>query len=138
MALIVGNNSWVTVIEADSYLADKYDVSGWSTAAKDQLLVTAFYRIFTNPDLSILKTSTNERVKWAQIELAYWLLANGEDFEKRESLRAMGVTSIKIDDFAETYKDSYFILPSIVSNLLQSYLTSSYFGLIKRDVENFI
>lgn len=135
--LTVGTNSWVTIAEADSYIADMYSNTGWAAADKDKLLITAFRRIYTCPDFSIAKTSTNELVKWAQIELAFWLLKNNNDMQKREALQSMNITSVRIDDMSESY-DKGFILPPIVKNMLKDFASGSHIGVIDREVENYI
>jgi hypothetical protein len=44
MALIKGTNSYVTVLEADTYFSDRLDVTAWTSASEDrksQALITA-------------------------------------------------------------------------------------------------
>jgi hypothetical protein len=137
MGLILHDNSWVTIAEADTYLSDKFGASAWLLSTdKAALLITSFREIYFNPDFSIPKTSTNEAVKSAQIELAFWLLNYDVDRDKREALQIMGVTSAKADDTQENY-NCKFILPPFVTNLLSGFLTGSCIARIKREVKHY-
>jgi len=138
MSLILHTNSWVTIAEADNYLSDKFGASAWSLSTeKEALLVTAFYEIYTTPNITIPKNSTNERVKWAQIELAFWLLQHDQDRGIRESLQVMGVTSAKADDTQENY-NCKFILPPTIANLLSDFMSGLQIGHVNRKIKHYL
>jgi hypothetical protein len=138
MGLILHTNSWVTIAEADTYLNDKCNASAWSTCTqKESFLVTAFRTIYSHPGISIEKTSTNERVKWAQIEMAYWLLQHDKDNDIREALQVMGVTSAKADDTQETY-NCKFLLPPVVENLIIDFVSGIQIGHMKRKIKHYL
>lgn len=136
MGLILHTNSWVTVIEADIYLTDKPNTANWlASTQKEKYLIEAFFEIYTSPNFSIPKTSTDERVKWAQIELAYWNFKYGEDKEKREALQMMGVTSAKADDTQEDY-NCKFVSSPIITGLLSDFLTGAYNARFHRKIKH--
>ena len=139
MGLILHSNSWVTIAEADNYLNDKFGASAWLLSLeKEALLITAFYEIYTSPGVSIEKISTNERVKWAQIEMAFWLLKHDNDRDVREALQIMGVTSAKADDTQENY-NCKFLLPPVVTNLIIDFTTGGMqIGRIKRKIKHYL
>ena len=139
MALTVGTNSWVTVIEADNYLSDKFGADGWSALSnnvKEQCLVTAFWWLYTYPGLNVPKTSTNEKIKTAQIELAWWVYNNYPEFEKRGVLIASGVEDFTLSKWKE--KLGKQDLPYFILNLIFELLTDTggFFPTFNRDLEN--
>jgi hypothetical protein len=138
MGLILHENSWVTIAEADIYLADKAGASAWPLSTeKVALLITAFREIYMSPLFSIPKTSTNERVKAAQIELAFWLMDYNEDRGKREALQIMGVTSAKADDTQENY-NCKFVMPNFITDILSGFMTGSTIAKFHRKVDHYI
>ena len=139
MGLVVGTNSWVTVAEADSYLADKFGASAWSGLAnsiKEQSLITAFWWIYNNPNYNIAKSSTAEKVKNAQIELAWWIYNYYEEYRKREALISSGVKKFRIGEFSEDLNNQS--LPKIVTDMLEDELTNlgGSFPTVSRDFSN--
>lgn len=92
MSLVVGQNSWVTLQEADDYFAtrigaDKY----WDNSQnnKEKALVTAFRQLKVAYDLQA--DNTDENVKYAQCEQALFLIAFSDEIFRRTSLQAQGI-----------------------------------------------
>lgn len=128
MGLVKYQNSWVTIIEAENYLADKVDAIIWTTnpSLNSNYLIEAFWLIYSSKMFSIAKTNTSEKVKNAQCEMAFWLKENWKDYNKRKALQDMGVKEFNIDTFRENYKDNSFgIFPNIVTGLLTDYIASA-------------
>jgi hypothetical protein len=139
MSLILHVNSWVTIAEADNYLSDKFGASAWSLSAeKSQLLITAFYEINAEPTISISPTSTDQKVKNAQIEMAFWLMVYGADRDKRDALQTMGVVKAKADDTEEDYNGKCK-LPGVVLGLLSDFTTAGLqIGRFKRKIKHYL
>lgn len=134
MGLVVGTNSWVTIAEADSYIANKINSDSWTAIDKAKYLISAFYAIYTSPDLNIPKDSTNEKVKIAQMELAYWFLDNYTAWTKRQALQNMGVTEFRADGISEVYNNKGS-LPFYILDMLKDFKTGSTIATFERDVE---
>lgn len=134
MGLVVGSNSWVTIAEADSYIADKINSGLWLTTDKAKYLISAFYAIYTSPDLNIAKESTNEKVKIAQIELAFWFIDNYNAWMKRQAIQGMGVTQFTADGIHESYNNKGS-LPLFILDMLTDFKTGSTIATFERDVE---
>jgi len=138
MALTVGTNSFVTVLEADAYLAEKYGIgTDWTAlliAEKEQALITAYRWIMSLSDYSISPTSTAIKVKEAQIELAIYIVRDYSEYLKRRSLYSQGVRNFKISKWSETLKKAG--LPFEVENLLFDYLTGGEFPEFNRDLND--
>jgi hypothetical protein len=126
MSLLVGVNSWVTTAEADAYLGDKWGVgaewTGLTTTEKEQALVTSYRWIQGLRQYNISPSSTNENVKNAQIELAYYIVENYTQHKKRTALYAQGVRDFSISKWKEKLEKAG--LPSEVEGLLKDFLTN--------------
>ena len=136
-AIIINNNSWVTLAEANSYLLEKIGADDWATAAnalKEQCLISAFRWInrLTNYSISVV---TNN-VKYAQIELAWYLYNYYDTHAKHEALNAQGVKEFRISKFHEALRGKTE-LPDTVKDLLEDYdlYSGGYLPLIEREVE---
>jgi hypothetical protein len=138
MALAVGVNSWVTRSEADTFMADQLSAASWaamSNAQKDQSLVTAFWKIYGNKNYTISKTSTDEKVKAAQILTASYIYENFDSLKKRLALQGQGVSDFTISKFSETLKDGSW-LPVDVKDLLDSFASSFHmFATVDRELD---
>lgn len=137
MALTVGTNSWVTVAESNLYLADKYGAGDWAgltDAVKEQLLITAFWTIYSSPDYTIAKTSTNELVKNAQIETAWFMYTYDSEIWKRLALQGIGVTEFEISEFREKLSKGSPI-PLIASGMLEDFSTYAGSALFERELD---
>lgn len=135
MALIIGTNSFVTLTEANNYLDSKFGAGGWSAlpdATKEQLLVTAFRWLVS---LGIAKTSTDENIKWAQIELAWWSYNYLSEYEDRGALLASGVTKFQLSKWEEELSSQG--LPTIVKDLIADAINvGGFFPTMSRELEN--
>jgi len=137
MALTVGTNSWVTVVESNLYLADKYGASEWvalTTPVKEQLLITAFYAIYSDPDYTISLSATAILLKSAQIETAWYLYENNDDIKKRTALQSMGVIEFQIGGFKEKYAKADRI-PQIAKNMLEGFVADAGIALFERELD---
>jgi hypothetical protein len=139
MAVIKFTNSWVTVNEADDYLNNMFGADAWSSltlVVKEKCLITAFRWIYNYPDVEIAKTSTDEKVKNAQIELAWWIYNHYEEYKKRQSLIAGGVKSFSLSRWSETLDKQD--LPQSIKNILSDVLvnTGGVFPKFTREIEN--
>lgn len=120
---IVGQNSWVTVAEANTFFSDLWGGDFWATlsvAQKQQLLITAFNWI-NSSGYSISPTSTSVLVKNAQMMLAKEIYNSLPDYEKRQTLYASGVRSFSIEGFSETLAKQE--LPFNIQQLLNDFKT---------------
>lgn len=64
-------------------------------------------------------------IRYAQCEIAIWLLEKGADQIQREKLQAQGVTQVRIDDLQEVYDPSTgnrTLLPQAAFEYLRPYL----------------
>jgi len=134
--LTVGINSWVTIVEADSYLDEKYGASAWAALAdeiKKECLITAYRWINRLTNYSISSVTT--KLKYAQIELAWYVYTYYEPHIKHENLYASGVRDFRISKFTE--KLAKPTLPDSVADLLEDYdvYSGGYFPEIEREVE---
>ena len=134
MALVVGTNSWASVAEADTYLADKIDAEAWFLLAdsddpgvrsKGALLASAFHWLQGSPQLSIASSSTDDDVKNAQIEAAWFLQEYSEEMKDRRAAIASGVTSLRLSRRAETLRAGNQTIPAHILGMLSSYGTSN-------------
>jgi len=137
--VIVGTNSWVTTTEADDYLEEKFGADAWaglSATIKAQCIITAFWWIFNYPFVNIPKSSTNESVKNAQIELAWWIYNYYKSYEKRGALIASGVKEFDLSKWSEKLHEQD--LPQVVLNLLDGELIGKggYFPTVSRELDS--
>jgi hypothetical protein len=136
MSLTVGTNSWATVAEADTYLEDRWNASGWSdrtTTEKEQLLVTAYRWIQAQPQFSISASSTEDYVKNAQIALAWWIYNYFDEYEERRALYDSGVRNFTLSRWEEELDKARF--PGNISDLLDDALSGAgnYFPTMSRE-----
>lgn len=124
MALIVGTNSWVTVAEADTYFATKWGASAWATlpnASKESLLITAYNWIQAQSMFTIAPSATDQYIKNAQFETAWYVYKFFDEHEKRRALIASGVTRFQISEFEEDLDRAGF--PEFISDMLKDSIT---------------
>jgi len=130
MSLVVGTNSWSTVAEADTYLANRPTATDWfaldtapgnpGEASKESYLDYAFYLILGSDEFSISKDSTDDNVKEAQIEEVLFLLRNQLEFENRDAMIASGIEDFKVSKWSESLGDAVGF-PSVVNGKLGNY-----------------
>jgi hypothetical protein len=104
ITLTVGVNSWVTLAESNQYFEERFGSGAWaglSDDAKKQCLITAFRWIFYSPIFNIPASSTDDKVKKAQMELAWYVYGNFTSHQKRAALIAQGVTEFQLSKWEE-------------------------------------
>ena len=130
MALIVGQNSWTTIVEADSYLENKINVTPWFALSddgvqggvtKENLLISAYYWLLNAPGLELSMSLTDDNVKNAQIEASWYLYNYEEDMRDRESAIYSGLTSLSLSKRKEGYDIRNIQIPSFILSMLREY-----------------
>ena len=148
MALVKGTNSYVSLLEAEEYFADRFSSDNWINATvdeKNQALIAATAYIdskkFTGTVVSATQPlafpregsyydpkarsdidfdeSTPDRIIKATYEMAYHLLSNTELFDDTGSVK-----EIKVDTIAIKYVQPPPKQNSLVSNLLSPMLVN--------------
>lgn len=102
LTLTLYTNTFVTLAQADDYLEGKLGANAWTTLTdnqKKQCLISSFRWLIR---LGVSSTSTSAIVKNAQIELAWWLYKNYEEYEDREALYASGVRTFHLSKWSES------------------------------------
>lgn len=128
MALVVGENSWVTVAEADDYLSLRMGAAEWfalptsaapGEASKELYLVSAYQYLIAYPGTSLLPEDDDQAIKDAQCEMALFLQQYGDEYARRQALMDSGVQEFTASrDWKEKLSESD--LPQNVKNLLLS------------------
>ena len=135
--IVVNTNSWVTIAESETYLDEKLGADAWASLSdeeKTQSLISAFRWINRATNYSIGVVTDN--LKYAQMELAFYIYEYSESHRKHEALIAQGVDSFRISKFWEA-SSGKIELPQTVKDLLSDYdlYTAGYFPLMEREVE---
>lgn len=136
ITLTVNTNTWVTLAEADSYFNSKYGTAAWITLSSEdrkRLLISAYNWINSDPAYSI--SVVTDKLKKAQLELAWYTHINYDQHEKHVNLYSSGVRTFRISKFHESLEAPQ--MPTIVKNLLDEYDFNSggYFSTVTREVE---
>lgn len=122
MALVVGENSWLTVAEAEPYFSTRIGSSEYwcSGADKEAALITAYNQL-NGCGLFNFPTEVAQAMKDAQCEQALFLLIHIEDIDRRKGLQAQGVTAAGI--VKESYGDGLDEIPICANakNFLKEY-----------------
>jgi len=124
--VIVGTNSWVTIVEADLYLDAKYGAGAWASLSdvdKAALLISACRWIRNQSIFSIALSSTSQIVKDAQCEAAWYLYKYGEAHWKRTALYASGVRDFQVSKWSETLEEPTF--PGNIAAMLSDSITGA-------------
>jgi uncharacterized HAD superfamily protein len=119
----VGGNSWVTIADADIYFSDIWDGSFWSILSllqKQRLLITA-YKWILSSGYSISMSSTAQKVKDAQCELAKEVYNAYDEYKKRQRLYASGVRNFNFNGWSESLAKQE--LPVNIQDLLEDFAT---------------
>lgn len=146
MSLVVGENSWASLAEAEAYLLYKLNSGDWKSLPEDSdnpgvesqtlFLVTAFNILLNKKGYELTATLTDTNVKDAQIELAFSLF-KGTFLSEDELYRlTMGVKSFSLSKWSETYVGNWegdFPLPYMVENFLSSYRRDNMTVSLDRD-----
>jgi hypothetical protein len=137
LTLTIGTNTWVTLAQANNYFEGKWNAGAWtglSDTQKKQLLISAYEWISGEPDYVI--SGITNKLRKAQMELAWFIYNNDSTYEKHEALWASGVRDFDVSKFSETLEEPS--LPIKVKNLLKDYDYGSggYVPLQERDVSD--
>ena len=139
VTLTVGTNSWVTIVEADSYLDEKWGASDWNTltdSQKAQLLITAYRWINSDDRFEISATEDADSVKYAQIETAWYVYNYNEEINNRMSLQSQGVERFSVSKFSENYKiGAGYRLPDFVDGLLDGFESDTVVATFTRTLD---
>jgi len=134
--MVVGTNSWITLVEANAYFLYKYGaIAGWSVLSdsdKESLLISSYRWIINNPNYTIPSAATEQNIKDAQCEGGWFIYKYWTGYVKRESLIAGGVKSFRLSKFSETFGEQS--LPQSIKNLLEGDMNSS-FSVVTRDLD---
>ncbi len=126
MGIVVGTNSWVTEVEANTYFDDRvFSSEYWTDSASDNspALITAYK--WLNAGLYSFPETATQNMKDAQYEMAFFLLQHQPDLDLRMGLQAQGVIAAGV--VKEKYKDDNYVelpVPPLVQKLIESYETS--------------
>jgi hypothetical protein len=124
--VIVGTNSWVTVAQATAYLEARLGAAAWAALPlgdRTVLLISAFRWIRRQSALSIGAGSTDQAVKDAQCEAAWWLHKWNDEYEKRSAQYASGVRNWRALDMGESLEAPEF--PAFLSDMLVGFASGA-------------
>jgi len=134
MALVVSQNSWVTIVEADTYLTDRIDASNWfdledigspGAKSKTTLLASSFQWLIGDPSLELSLTLTDDNVKKAQMEGALFLLNYSKELQGKQAFLSFGGRSFRMSKRWESFDLSALTIPLHIIGLLQEYQRSN-------------
>lgn len=135
MGLVVGVNSYATVVEADEYLNDKIEAEEWfslsdigapGAPSKSSYLVTAYKWLLSSPTLDLPKVSNEKNIKDAQIESAFYLLEHYTALNARRAAQAQGLKSFRLSKKWEEFVERDISeIPSFILGSLTSFITSN-------------
>lgn len=144
MALVVGTNSWATVVEADNYLTDKVGATAWfelvetgepGGESKESYLVTAFHWLSGSPNLEIGPTVVDDDVKNAQAEAAFYLLNYGDERFDREHMASSGVVEFEYSKRMEKLDINKIQIPPYIMGMLRQYSSAHLFPVLEGEYD---
>lgn len=122
MALVVGDNSWVTLAEAEVYFSERIGAGPWEAlpddATKEKYLISAFRWIYYDPAFTAPAAADDDGVKFGQCEAALFLITHADEYAKRDALIASGVESFTFSKWSETLGE--VVKPAAVANFFRS------------------
>jgi len=136
MAFVVGTDSWATVVEADAYLKYRIGTEEWfalsgestpGTYSKESMLGTAFRELLNCPTIALVKTSTDDNVKNAQIEMALFLTEHFDELNDRRAAIATGLDSFYLGKRREDLTRSFVGIPEYILGMLTDYSNANIF-----------
>lgn len=134
MSLIVGQNSWVTISEADLYLTIRMSAEDWfdlndstnpGEISKTTLLITAFRWLMNSPQLSLTSSLTDDSIKNAEIEAALFLLEHYEALNERRAAMFTGVEEFELSKKSEKLNIGNLQIPDFIIGNLGLYTTEN-------------
>lgn len=144
MALIVGQNSWCTVAEADSYLTNKIGAEEWfglsnegspGQVSKTSLIISAFYWLSLAPGLELSSTLTDINVINAQVEAALFLMNHSTAIDERGGAIYSGVTEFKLSQKMERLNRDNLVIPDYIMGMLRNYSIVSGVALLEGEYD---
>lgn len=145
MALVVGQNSWVTVIEADAFLTDRINAEDWFVLAaagaagvvsKSTLLASAYRWLLNAPQLELSSSLTDDNIKNAQIEAAFFLLEHYNALNQRRAAMSTGVESFKLLGKSEKLNINKLQIPDHIIGMLRAYAAENTIAQLKGHYDN--
>lgn len=140
MSITVGQNSWVTIAEADTYLEDRMGGKDWfdlpdseapGETSKTSLLVSSFFWLSGAPQLQLSPSLTDSNVKNAQIEGALFLLEHYSELNERRAAVATGVENYKMSRKSEKLDINNLTIPDHILGMLVAYSVINATALLK-------
>lgn len=139
MAIIIGTNSWATTAEADTYLADRLDTGQWfelqdvgnpGEVTKTTFMVTAFRWLRNSRQLNLSDSLTDQVVKDAQSEAAFFLVRYRREWDDREAAIASGLTEFDMSRRSETFDPNQLSIPQRILDMLQNFVGGTNFVIL--------
>ena len=136
MAFTVGVDSWVTVVEADTYLTYRLGTEEWfalsvdaipGNHSKESVLGSAFRELLNCPAITLTKASTDENVKNAQIEMALYLTEYADELQDRRAAIATGLNIFWLGRRYEKLEKYSTGVPDYILTMLNDYASSESF-----------
>lgn len=140
MSLIVGQNSWITINECDTYLTERIGSEAWfdlldsgdpGTLSKSSLIVSAFNWLMGAPQLSLSASLTDELIKNAQAEATLFLLEHYDELNNRRAAMSTGVTEFEMSRKMEKLDINKLTIPDHIIGMLNSYSVKNTFVELK-------
>lgn len=144
MTIVVGDNSYVTLVEADEYFLTRYNSASWNVlddTTKETLLISATRSLDLYCDWKGNKTEENqllafprddeatpENIKYAQCEIAFSILESNSVVSEREP----NLTKLKADvvelQFGAISSTTQSLYNDFTSRLLSGYCNACGVG----------
>lgn len=137
--MTVGQDTWITLTDADKYFQTKWGASAWlslNNNQKESLLITAYNWINQQSFFSISPASTDRAVLQAQCEAAWFIYKFFDGYEERRALQEAGVKAFIISEFEEDFNNKQQF-PKFISDILKDFTSSPNggFALMTRELE---
>ncbi len=140
MSLVVGQNSWSTVSEADTYFTNRINTTDWFSlntspanpgeVAKESLLISAYNWLIGASELSLSASLTDTNVKTAQMEAALFLQEHYSEMNERNAAAHTGVTGFKLSQRSENIDIKNIGIPDFIMGLLRNYVIQNTTALL--------
>lgn len=144
MAIVVGQDTWATVVEADAYLTNKVGATNWfelseagipGEESKESFLVSAFRWLLGSPEFLLSPSMTGDAIKNGQIEAAAFLMENYKTMAARAGALYSGVVQADYSKRKEVFDLNNVIIPLHIRGWLRDYRISSSFVLMSGEYD---
>jgi len=134
MSVIVGQNSWITINECDTYLTTRIGSEDWFDLAdsgdpgaisKSSLIISAFMWLMSKLNLELSETLTDNSIKSAQAESVLFLLEHYDELNARQAAIFTGVESFRISKRSEKLNVNNLAIPPHIMGLLETYTVNN-------------